>query len=401
MNTNGDFTLKELLESKTIPELKEMFLILGYTFKSGVKKAEMVEVITTIMLGTPELVVSGMYYYELQACLDVIEGRMTLAYAEQSGLLLELNRFGLIYSLSHGDTGENTLHFEHEMGEKMLPLIRAELQRREMDGSLLAEKLALGCANIYGFTELYYLNKLFPELEKRLGRSLDEVEIAKLFGPILYTMCAGFRIKTRPFISPFAPYNGFCLDTRHIDPDMEGKTFDFDTILSYGEMPYPHIPGKAAEQLRKGVKRLLQPGLSVEDVVRSLWLDKQNPDLSSPIANLGRYLRMNDINDVNRTVSLIVNFANTVPYWKMRGYSSDESFRQTVKNSPEKLRPQISIGPNLKAMGIESFEQIQGMARRGESFPSPTAAAAPRRVGRNEPCPCGSGKKFKHCCGKN
>ena len=22
----------------------------------------------------------------------------------------------------------------------------------------------------------------------------------------------------------------------------------------------------------------------------------------------------------------------------------------------------------------------------------------PPRVGRNEPCPCGSGKKFKHCC---
>ncbi|MBM3892238.1 MAG: hypothetical protein FJ388_24240, partial [Verrucomicrobia bacterium] len=22
-----------------------------------------------------------------------------------------------------------------------------------------------------------------------------------------------------------------------------------------------------------------------------------------------------------------------------------------------------------------------------------------RKVGRNEPCPCGSGKKFKHCCG--
>lgn len=22
-----------------------------------------------------------------------------------------------------------------------------------------------------------------------------------------------------------------------------------------------------------------------------------------------------------------------------------------------------------------------------------------RRIGRNERCPCGSGKKFKHCCG--
>ena len=23
-----------------------------------------------------------------------------------------------------------------------------------------------------------------------------------------------------------------------------------------------------------------------------------------------------------------------------------------------------------------------------------------KKIGRNEPCPCGSGKKYKHCCGK-
>ncbi|HPR90006.1 MAG TPA: SEC-C metal-binding domain-containing protein, partial [Synergistaceae bacterium] len=23
------------------------------------------------------------------------------------------------------------------------------------------------------------------------------------------------------------------------------------------------------------------------------------------------------------------------------------------------------------------------------------------KTGRNDPCPCGSGKKYKHCCGKN
>jgi hypothetical protein len=44
---------------------------------------------------------------------------------------------------------------------------------------------------------------------------------------------------------------------------------------------------------------------------------------------------------------------------------------------------------------------------RGEELREPVAseyAAAPIRrsapkVGRNEPCPCGSGKKFKKCCG--
>jgi len=33
------------------------------------------------------------------------------------------------------------------------------------------------------------------------------------------------------------------------------------------------------------------------------------------------------------------------------------------------------------------------------------AAKAPvksdKKVGRNDPCPCGSGKKYKNCCGRN
>jgi preprotein translocase subunit SecA len=32
--------------------------------------------------------------------------------------------------------------------------------------------------------------------------------------------------------------------------------------------------------------------------------------------------------------------------------------------------------------------------------PQKTAIPAGRKVGRNEPCPCGSGKKYKHCCGR-
>ncbi len=40
-----------------------------------------------------------------------------------------------------------------------------------------------------------------------------------------------------------------------------------------------------------------------------------------------------------------------------------------------------------------------------ESSPSPSQvtpspAPPPKKVGRNDPCPCGSGRKYKHCCGK-
>ena len=30
----------------------------------------------------------------------------------------------------------------------------------------------------------------------------------------------------------------------------------------------------------------------------------------------------------------------------------------------------------------------------------PTPREAEKKVGRNEPCPCGSGNKYKKCCGK-
>jgi len=36
--------------------------------------------------------------------------------------------------------------------------------------------------------------------------------------------------------------------------------------------------------------------------------------------------------------------------------------------------------------------------RRGSGVPPSAARRAPR-VGRNEPCPCGSGRKYKRCCG--
>jgi len=33
--------------------------------------------------------------------------------------------------------------------------------------------------------------------------------------------------------------------------------------------------------------------------------------------------------------------------------------------------------------------------------PKPKPVTVEKRIGRNDPCPCGSGKKYKKCCGKN
>lgn len=51
---------------------------------------------------------------------------------------------------------------------------------------------------------------------------------------------------------------------------------------------------------------------------------------------------------------------------------------------------------------IAGFRKIDGTWVYSEGMLRPTTVVREgRKIGRNEPCPCGSGKKYKNCCGKN
>jgi preprotein translocase subunit SecA len=94
------------------------------------------------------------------------------------------------------------------------------------------------------------------------------------------------------------------------------------------------------------------------------------------------------INTANRILSSIINWRNNLPQWILKGHTSQFVFETYEKPRFMKQPPQITIGPNMQKMGISlSQEKFNEMWKN--------------KVGRNDPCPCGSGKKFKHCCGKN
>ncbi|MBN1347578.1 MAG: SEC-C domain-containing protein [Phycisphaerae bacterium] len=47
-----------------------------------------------------------------------------------------------------------------------------------------------------------------------------------------------------------------------------------------------------------------------------------------------------------------------------------------------------------------SQADVEGLGPQGEASRPQTIRREQPKVGRNDPCPCGSGKKFKKCCGK-
>jgi preprotein translocase subunit SecA len=69
-----------------------------------------------------------------------------------------------------------------------------------------------------------------------------------------------------------------------------------------------------------------------------------------------------------------------------------------VSGAPEGGRPGRA-GRGDRAGLIERGSGA-GAAPAGRRIPGGAGSAVAERVGRNEPCPCGSGKKYKKCCGK-
>jgi uncharacterized protein len=78
----------------------------------------------------------------------------------------------------------------------------------------------------------------------------------------------------------------------------------------------------------------------------------------------------------------------------------DPEMRPYKEPISAEMRERLIVGAAAGVMAIYDYfaaERVLGMQRHGAA--STFRRDAPK-VGRNEPCPCGSGKKYKHCCAR-
>jgi preprotein translocase subunit SecA len=78
-------------------------------------------------------------------------------------------------------------------------------------------------------------------------------------------------------------------------------------------------------------------------------------------------------------------------------------FQQTDASNGEREAPLAALGEPLEAnpfSGVAVAASTSATAFAGVAERDPNDPATWGKIGRNEPCPCGSGKKFKHCHGQ-
>ncbi len=73
------------------------------------------------------------------------------------------------------------------------------------------------------------------------------------------------------------------------------------------------------------------------------------------------------------------------------------------ENSDGEQEPAVNAGQEFKRSNQMSKMQTgrSELMTNGEQSRSNSPIRVEKRVGRNDPCPCGSGKKYKNCCGRN
>ncbi|RKY38657.1 MAG: preprotein translocase subunit SecA, partial [Candidatus Omnitrophota bacterium] len=93
----------------------------------------------------------------------------------------------------------------------------------------------------------------------------------------------------------------------------------------------------------------------------------------------------------------------------------EESLEFIFKAEPieEEISSVFSVPQEFVHKEISGLERAKKEEPVVSSLLSPSKAHSPssdtsipyrregRKIGRNEPCPCGSGKKYKRCCGRN
>ena len=156
-----------------------------------------------------------------------------------------------------------------------------------------------------------------------------------------------------------------------------------EELLKYVDVDYYEKP-KQYHDLYKYIKKnfFRNDEEKVEMLCHNiLWACVDGPNIRAVFDHFkAAGIDFEDGNQINEVVPLVMDLTNNVRLWQNNGYTPNELSEKFERSG---LTPLWAGGSS--GMGNRTkLSVIQG--------------GADEKSGRNDPCPCGSGKKYKKCC---
>ena len=82
--------------------------------------------------------------------------------------------------------------------------------------------------------------------------------------------------------------------------------------------------------------------------------------------------------------------------YTIEGYELFDQMNQKIDADITTFLLKAEIRQNLERKEQTKVKITNDIDKEGKKIPKRVG----KKIGRNDPCPCGSGKKYKNCCGK-
>ena len=152
----------------------------------------------------------------------------------------------------------------------------------------------------------------------------------------------------------------------------------------------------------------------VDDIYQMRVDEAKKLNIEDQFNKIAKYLVLNTVNEkwmdhIDAITELkegigLRAYAQTNPLqaYKIESYNMFEELNESIRE--ESVKAVFSLRPKRKeeVINVKMTDKITNIATNaaGEDTPKRKPVRAEKKVGRNDPCPCGSGKKYKNCCGK-
>ena len=381
--------LAEWLSRNTKEELVQMadLMGLGVPDSDSARKDELIENVEWHIRYSAEDVLDRTSVFELEFLLKLMlpENRYGIVSMNYDALL-PLTKVGGIISCPHPLGKDFAIYMMlDEVREYFEPHVSEYIARKKAVGFDRLEQLAMGTLNLFGGMTA---KALIGFIEGTADRA-DLVIWQNVGNYLLNHTLFGTR---RIFhINPNGEQDCFFV-TPLITDDTEVKrlfnrvvwdhpkhfytAYGRKWVMEYGRMPFPHIMAPSMERLYDLMVNKAEKSLTEQEanqILTKLWLAHEmnlHTEWISLMTDIMLRIDVKDAETDDRQVSdALAQTFRDLPEWHLDGKTTED----LLKPRPEPSAPkQIPL------------------------YPSPT-----HKLGRNDPCWCGSGKKYKHCHGKN
>jgi len=148
---------------------------------------------------------------------------------------------------------------------------------------------------------------------------------------------------------------------KYVDEWYFEKNKEYQALVNYVKKNFLKNDPEKAEEVCEDIQGILAFGFNMQAV-----MDVFN----------SKKISFTDLDQLNEVTGLVTELGNNIRIWENNGHTPEEIFENYEK-------------PNMKPLPKKPFDFNKTNVIDMNSK---------KNIGRNDPCPCGSGKKYKKCC---